>query len=202
MHYHEKGQGSSTTLECVGSRLCTQVNHKIIMSNFIEQVSLPKHIQLQSCNQCDACSSKKYIAGVQMSFCKHMICPDCFVRMYYGFIEPEFFWNEPVEPIKPVYPFRDEYTNLRIYRTLPYNYNYKRWFIEDNEDLYNQLDTIEDDDIKAWFAKNELIKQYEESLLKYRADLLAYEKKMFEFDEELYYQKMLVKNTCPACKIR
>ena len=172
------------------------------MSEHIWNNDISKYVKLESCNGCDACANRKCTEGARMTGCNHMICRDCFVNMYFGVLSDDFFWDEPVEPTKPLYPFRDEYSNLLIYRSMGFESQHKMWFIEDNEDLYNQLDIIDDHDMKAWFSKNERIKQYEESLLKYYADLLAYETKKIDFDNELYYQKRLVKNTCPACKIR
>lgn len=175
------------------------------MSEHIWNNDISKYVELESCNGCHACTNQKCTEGARMTGCNHMICRDCFCRMHFGILDEYFISSlvEPIEPAKPAYPFRDEYSNLLIYRSMGFDSDrYKSWFIEDNEDLYNSVDGIEYEPIKQWFLTNNRIKQYEEDLHNYRADVMLYDTKMFDYDTLIRYETLRVKNTCPACKIR
>ena len=157
--------------------------------------------------ECCVCMDFHY--GVKLPNCNHFTCPKCYYKMYYGYISNKFYTNNPrpKHPEKPIYPYINATQNLEIYNTFTDDDNYKEWFINENEDLYNSIkinsDFVDDinNDIKQWFLKNEVI-------IKYKNDLLQYELNYKKYNDEIkiYYnlieeeRENNVKNRCPLCR--
>ena len=157
----------------------------------------------------ECCVCLNYHWGVKLPNCNHFICPKCYYKIYNGYISDDFYnkITEPKYPIKPIYPYQNPDKNKEIYYTITNNSTYLQWFIEENEDLYNSVKMNSefianiDDNLKIWFETNNLIKDYENELIKYENEMEQYNINIEEYNE-LYEQEKIdnSQSLCPLCR--
>lgn len=157
----------------------------------------------------ECCVCLNYNWGVKLPNCNHFICPKCYYKIYNGYISDNFYnkITEPKYPINPIYPYQNPDKNKEIYYTITNNSTYLQWFIEENEDLYNSVKINSefianiDDNLKIWFETNNLIKDYETEVIKYKNELEQYNINIEEYNE-LYEQEKIdnSQSLCPLCR--
>ena len=158
----------------------------------------------------ECCVCMEFHWGVKLPNCNHFICPKCYYKMYYGYISHKFYANNPrpIYPEKPTYPYTITSKNTEIYDTLTSDDTYyKKWFINENEDLYNCIKLKEFVDnininVLQWFQNNELITKYENDLLQYELNYKKYNDEMDIYSNLLEEEEENnIQNTCPLCRL-
>lgn len=157
----------------------------------------------------ECCVCLNYHWGVKLPNCNHFICPKCYYKIYNGFISNNFLSENtgPTYPETPIYPYKNKDTNKEIFYCITKDDKYLEWFIDENEDLHNSIKINSEfvkninNDLKFWFENNELIKQYESDLIKYKNDMKQYnidiEKYDYVYKEEKEYN---IQKKCPLCR--
>lgn len=165
----------------------------------------------------ECCVCLEFDWGVKLPNCHHFICPICYYRMYYGYVDDNFcIQNEPVRPnvpINPEYPYKNIAKNLEIFTTLTNNDTFKEWFINENEDLYEcikQNEFVEELDIsiKVFFTTDENIKKYENQLIQNKNELIKNKMIYKKYDKDYAYYRILLEKeknknihkNCPLCR--
>ena len=158
----------------------------------------------------ECCVCMEFNWGVKLPNCNHFICPICYYKMYYGYISHTFYHNNPrpIYPEKPSYPYTITRQNSEIYDTLTNDDTYKKWFINENEDLYNCIklksEFVDDiiNTILQWFQNNELITKYENDLIQYEINYKKYCDELDIYSNLLEEEKENnIKNFCPLCRL-
>jgi hypothetical protein len=160
--------------------------------------------------ECCVCLNNNW--GVKLPNCNHFICPKCYYKIYNGYISENFHSKnpEPKYPDKPIYPYQNlnQDKNKEIFYTITTDDTYLKWFIDENEDLYNSVEQNSDFvsnldiNLKNWFKNNELIKQYKNDLIQYENNLIQHnidmEKWIDLYEEE---KKCNSQEKCPLCRL-
>ena len=167
----------------------------------------------------ECCVCLDYHWGVKLPNCSHYICAKCYYKLNNGYISADFHSNNPEPkcptiPKSPNYPYQNKEQNKELLYSITNDKTHLDWFINENEDLYNSIkinsEFVKNVDInlKMWFNNNELIKQYNNDLIKFENDYIKYEKDMDiyniynmkyeeEYEEEKYHNS---KRSCPLCR--
>jgi hypothetical protein len=157
----------------------------------------------------ECCVCFNFHWGVKLPNCSHFICPKCYYKIYNGYISSDFYNinPEPKYPVEPIYPYKNQDTNKEIYYTITNDDTFLEWFIDENEDLYNSVKMNSEyvDNlnvkIKFWFENNELIKNYEIYLIKYKTDLEQYDIDIEDYNEKYEEEKKdTSQKMCPLCR--
>jgi hypothetical protein len=158
--------------------------------------------------ECCVCLDFRW--GVKLPNCNHYVCAKCYYKIYNGFISSDFYSEHPSpkRPESPIYPYKNQDENKEIFYSITNDDTYLEWFTNENEDLYNSLkintEFVEDIDInlKTWFKNNELLKQYDNDLIKYKNDLNKYDGDSLRYDylyeDEKEYNSQKI---CPLCRL-
>jgi hypothetical protein len=157
----------------------------------------------------ECCVCLNFHWGVKLPNCSHFICPKCYYKIYNGYISCDFHSKntEPKYPVEPIYPYKNLDKNKEIFYSITNDTAYLEWFIDENEDLYNSVKINSnfianiDDKLKFWFENNDLIKRYENDLIKYENELDNISIEMEEYNE-LYEQNKIdnSQSLCPLCR--
>jgi len=158
----------------------------------------------------ECCVCFNYHWGVKLPNCDHFICPKCYYKIYNGYISSDFCdtTHEPLYPEPPIYPYQNKDHNYEIYLGITNDDTYLEWFVNENEDLYNSVmlnsEFIDDLDckIKNWFETDDLLKQYNENILKYKNELATWDDAINDYNEKYDEEKENnAHQKCPLCRL-